>query len=69
MGPLAGLHTDPKQISELVFGLMDSQGTRYLPLSEDKIDADTKNCLSMMKPMMANMNQYYKKSLVKYMGM
>jgi hypothetical protein len=34
--------------------LKDSKGTRYRPLSEDKIDANTKNFLSMMRPVFAN---------------
>jgi hypothetical protein len=33
----------------------DSEGTRYLPISEDAIDADTKNLLSMLEPTFVNM--------------
>ena len=35
--------------------LIDSQGTIYHPLSNEKIDADTKNLLSIMKPVLSNM--------------
>jgi len=35
--------------------IKDRQGARYRPLSEDKLDADTKNFLSMMKPILVNM--------------
>jgi hypothetical protein len=33
----------------------DSEGTRYLPISRDELDADTKNFLSIMGPFMVNM--------------
>jgi hypothetical protein len=35
--------------------IKDKQGVSYAPLSEDKIDADTKNLLSMLKPVLINM--------------
>jgi hypothetical protein len=35
--------------------VIDSQGTRYHPLSNENIDANTKNFLSMMKPVFVNM--------------
>ena len=35
--------------------VIDGQGTRYRPLSSENIDADTKNFLSMMKPIFVNM--------------
>ena len=35
--------------------VIDGQGTRYRPLSSENIDADTKNFLSMMKPVFVNM--------------
>ena len=35
--------------------LVDNQGVNYRPLSEEEIDADTKNFLSMIKPTLANM--------------
>src|SRR5210317_1760883 len=35
--------------------VIDSQGTRYRPLNNENIDADTKNFLSMMKPVFVNM--------------
>jgi hypothetical protein len=35
--------------------IRDSHGTVYPPLSEDKIDINAKNFLSMMKPILANM--------------
>ena len=34
---------------------IDSQGTRYRPLNNENIDANTKNFLSMMKPVFVNM--------------
>ena len=35
--------------------VIDSQGTRYRPLNNENIDANTKNFLSMMKPVFVNM--------------
>jgi hypothetical protein len=35
--------------------IIDSQGTRYRPLGSENVDADTKNFLSMMKPVFVNM--------------
>jgi len=35
--------------------IIDSQGTRYRPLSNENVDADTRNFLSMGKPIFANM--------------
>lgn len=35
--------------------IIDNQNISYRPLSEDKIDANTKNFLSMMKPVFSNM--------------
>ena len=35
--------------------IRNNQGTLYSPLGEDKIDADTNNFLSMMKPLFADM--------------
>lgn len=35
--------------------MIDSQGTHYRPLGDEKIDANTKNLLSMMKPILGNM--------------
>lgn len=35
--------------------LIDNQGTHYRVLSDEKIDVDAKNFLSMMKPVFANM--------------
>lgn len=35
--------------------LIDSHGARYRPLSQQRIDADTENFLSIMKPVFANM--------------
>jgi len=34
--------------------LVDAQGSAYLPLSEEEINADTKSFLAAMKPMLAN---------------
>jgi hypothetical protein len=35
--------------------VIDSQGTHYRPLSNENIDANTKNFLAMMKPVFVNM--------------
>ena len=35
--------------------LLDSQGKSYRPRTEDEVDADTKNMLQMMRPILANM--------------
>jgi hypothetical protein len=35
--------------------LIDGQGTRYRPLTNENIDADSKNFLAMMKPVFVNM--------------
>ena len=35
--------------------VIDGQGTRYRPLGNENIDADTKNFLAMMKPVFVNM--------------
>ncbi|MEJ2236399.1 MAG: hypothetical protein P8X67_21050 [Syntrophobacterales bacterium] len=35
--------------------LIDGQGTRYRPLTNENIDADSRNFLSMMKPVFVNM--------------
>ena len=35
--------------------VIDSLGTRYRPLGNENIDADTKNFLAMMKPVFVNM--------------
>jgi hypothetical protein len=45
--------SEPDTRAEIRF--KDSEGVRYSPLGEDKIDADTKNFLSMLKPIFANM--------------
>jgi len=35
--------------------IIDNQGTNFRPLAEDNVNADTKNFLSMMKPVFVNM--------------
>ena len=35
--------------------LIDAKGTSYAPKTEDEVDADTKNMLQMIKPIMVNM--------------
>ena len=35
--------------------IRDSQGAYYMPFNEDEVDADVKNLLSMIKPVIANM--------------
>ena len=55
MGTFGGITYKSEADIKTSIQIIDNQGTRCLPLSEDKIDADTKNFLSMMKPIFVNM--------------
>ena len=55
IGTLGGVTYKPETSIRNSIQITDSQGTHYRPLSDEKINADTKNFLSMMKPVFANM--------------
>lgn len=55
IGAFGGVTYKPKATIQNSIQVIDSQGTHYRPLSDEKIDADTKNFLSMMKPGFVNM--------------
>jgi hypothetical protein len=55
VGAFGGVTYKPEADIRANIQIKDSQETRYQPLSEDKIDADTKSFLSMMKPVLVNM--------------
>lgn len=55
MGTFGGVTYKPKETIQNSIQVIDSEGTHYRPLSDEKIDADTKNFLSMMKPVFVNM--------------
>ncbi|MEW5948796.1 MAG: hypothetical protein AB1711_05215 [Thermodesulfobacteriota bacterium] len=54
-GALGGITYKSEAAIRAGIQIKDSEGTRYRPLSEDKIDADSKNFLSIMKPVFVNM--------------
>jgi len=54
MGAFGGITYESKATIQTSIKVKDSEGIRYLPISEDLIDADTKNILSMMEPIFAN---------------
>ena len=55
VGPFGGITYKPESEIRASIQIKDRQGTYYHPLSEDKINADTKNFLSIMKPIFVNM--------------
>lgn len=55
MGAFGGVTYRPEADVRAGIQIRDSQGAYYLPLSKDKIDVNTNNFLSMMKPVFANM--------------
>jgi len=55
IGVFGGITYESEATIQASIKLKDSEGTRYLPISEDTIDTDTKNFLSMMEPLFANM--------------
>jgi len=55
MGAFGGITYKSEADLRASIQIIDNQGIRHSPLSEDKVDADTKNFLLMMKPFFANM--------------
>lgn len=55
MGMFGGFTFEPEATLLDNIELVDRAGVQYRPLRSDMIDADIKNLLSMMKPVMANM--------------
>ena len=55
MGALGGITYKSESTLQNSIELIDDQGIRYSPLSNEQIDADTKNFLSIMKPFFINM--------------
>jgi hypothetical protein len=55
MGPLGGITYKSKETIQSTMQIIDSEGNHYFPLANDKIDTDTNNFLSLMKPVFANM--------------
>ena len=55
VGAFGGVTYKPEVITRNSIEVIDGQGTHYRPLSRDKIDPDTANFLSMMKPVFINM--------------
>lgn len=55
VGPFGGVTYTPKASIQNSIQIVDSEGTHYRPLGDKKIDADTKNLLSMTKPFFTNM--------------
>lgn len=54
VGKSGGITYMPKATIQNSIQVIDRQGIHYRPLSEEKIDADTKNFLSIMKPNYTN---------------
>ena len=55
IGAIGGVTYKPQITIQNSIQIVDREGTHYRPLSDEKIDADTKNFLSMMKPVFVNM--------------
>jgi len=55
VGPFGGITYRSESSIRADIQIKDSQGIRYRPLGEDKIDADAKDFLSMAKSILANM--------------
>ena len=55
MGSFGGITYRSEADIQRSIQIKDGQGTYYRPLSQDKIDADTRIFLSMMKPALADM--------------
>ena len=55
IGAFGGATYVPKATIEQSIQIVDSNGEAFKPLTQDKIDADTTNFLSMMKPVFSNM--------------
>ncbi len=55
IGPFAGITYKSRDIMQNSIQLVDREGTLYRPLSDEAIDPNTRNFLSMMGPTVANM--------------
>lgn len=55
MGSFGGITYRSEADIQRTLQIKDRKGTYYRPLSQDKIDADLRNFLAMMKPVLANM--------------
>jgi hypothetical protein len=55
IGNFGGVTYKPEPTIRNSIQVIDNQGNSYRPLSNEEIDADTKNFLSMMQPVLANM--------------
>jgi hypothetical protein len=55
VGPLGGVTYKTEETIRETIRLVDGQGTAYRPLGKEKIGADTRNLLAVMKPILSNM--------------
>jgi len=55
IGPFAGITYKSRDIMQNSIQLVDREGTLYRPLSDEAIDPNTRNFLSMIGPTVANM--------------
>ncbi len=55
MSSLGGITYKSKETVQSSIQFVDSEGNHYFPLPNEKIDADTNNFLSLMKPVFSNM--------------
>jgi hypothetical protein len=55
IGAFGGVTYESEATIKNSIQIIDSQGTYYRPLDEEKTNPDTKNFLSMMKPVLVNM--------------
>lgn len=55
MGAFGGVTYSSEEAMRSDLALVDGNGVRHLPLPTDAIDANTRNLLAMMKPILANM--------------
>ena len=54
IGSFGGVTYEPESTIQNNIRLVDNQKNNYRPLSKEKVDADMKNFLSMMKPVLVN---------------
>lgn len=55
IGTMGGVTYKPQATVQNSIQVVDSKGTHYRPLGDDKISPDAKNFLAMMKPVLVNM--------------
>ncbi|HEV7890657.1 MAG TPA: hypothetical protein VGP08_08460 [Pyrinomonadaceae bacterium] len=55
MGAFGGLTYKSEEVIRSTIQVVDMQGVVHRPLSDDKVDPDTKNLLAIMKPVLSNM--------------